>query len=158
MRYGSNRERVMAGVIAVALAAVLGAVACERSPLEPRFDEDRQAYVVETQLGDLVQTVELSSATPATGDTLRVRSTVRNTGADREIDHRVCGLDVRGIDLTRYGARCGGYSARSRLEPGDSVVGEEFGVVRSESGTYDLEVRHLVEPEHWIVIEVRVDG
>jgi hypothetical protein len=48
------------------------------------------------------------------------------------------------------------WSNQRTLAPGDSVVGEDVMQVTSPPGTYQLRVRHLLDPERWVTLRVVV--
>ncbi|MFW6201015.1 MAG: hypothetical protein ACOC8B_00420 [Gemmatimonadota bacterium] len=153
--YDPYPHRALLG--AAVLSLVSGLAACGESPLEPEFDEEEEAYVVVHRTGDLVQTLAFSDPTPSVGDTLSIRSTVINRGAPRGVESRICGLDVRGeVELSPASATCGGWSSSGTLAPGDSVIGWEHGVVNAEPGRRVLRVRHLIDPEVWLDVELTI--
>lgn len=116
--------------------------------------------VVTSMVGQLEQTLWLVPAEPAPGDTLRIRSVVGNLGTlPVETETRWCGLDLAGdlrLAWPPGWARCGAYSRGDELAHEDSVVEHEWGIVESPPGNYRLRVRHLLKPEHWAEVEVRV--
>jgi hypothetical protein len=113
--------------------------------------------VVVTPQG-LGQTVRLSPAEPATGDTLDILSVVVNqTTAAVDVESRICGLDLESsLKLTNAFPSCAGYSMRGALAPGDSLQGFARRVVAGPSGTYTLRVRHLLDPDVWVEVPVTV--
>lgn len=131
----------------------VSAIACSNTPSAsltgPR--------VVVTPQG-LEQTVRLSPAEPATGDTLVITSTVVNgTGAAVDVTSRICGIDVEtALKLAGPNMACAGYSMHGELAPGDSLLGSALGTVASGPGTYVLRVRHLLNPDVWVEIPITV--
>lgn len=160
---GTLRRTVAAHRARPALAALaflgllLALGGCGDAVVEPRFDPETRAFVVETAAGALAHTVRLSDAAPRPGDTLEIVSVVVNRGEERTVEGRICGLDLAGLELQEYGPVCGGYSARTRLARGDSVRTWDAGVVRAGPGTHRLRLRHLVDPDRWITIRIEVE-
>jgi hypothetical protein len=139
-------------------AVALGAVACGDSPTSVRFEIPLAPDQVAGS--GLIQTLELSSTRVARGSVIEIRSEVRNESSrDIPVAVRICGLDVRGVDveLPPETAFCGGYSMQTTLASGENVREVYPQVVRSGPGRYRLEVRHLLHPEHWAGIDIRVD-
>lgn len=112
---------------------------------------------VVTPLG-LEQTVRLSPAEPAPGDTLIIASVVMNgTSLPVDVTSRICGIDVETtLKLTGTNVACAGYSMHGELAPGDSLLGSAMGVVASAPGTYNLRVRHLLNPDVWVEVPITV--
>jgi hypothetical protein len=106
----------------------------------------------------LEQSVRLSPAEPAPGDTLDIASIVVNRSADPVgVVSRICGLDLETpLQLANPFVRCGGYSMQGALPPGDSVQGFDRRVVGSEPGSYRLRVRHLLNPDVWVEVPITV--
>lgn len=106
----------------------------------------------------LEQTIRLSPAEPATGDTLIIASTVVNgTGAAVEVTSRICGIDVETtLKLSGPNLSCAGYSMHGELAPGDSLLGSALGTVASGPGTYTLRIRHLLNPDVWVEVPITV--
>lgn len=79
----------------------------------------------------------ISSASPATGDTLRIRHAVMNTGdAVLQLDPELCDLEVTGtLALEPLARHC---VADGQLEPGDSAWIERTWIVTSPPGRYQL--------------------
>lgn len=139
-------------------AALVILAGCGETLLEPHYDEELQAYVVQDRIGDLVQTIEFSRARPVTGDTLRIESVVVNRGEARDVEARICGLDLdTDLELSDPFARCGGYSTSGQLASGDSLRSSEAGVIESAAGVYRVRIRHLLDPERWVAVEIEVD-
>jgi len=113
--------------------------------------------VVVTPQG-LEQTVRLSPAEPAPGDTLNIESIVVNgTAAPVDVVSRICGMDLETtLKLTYANLACAGYSMQGALAPGDSLLGFAGGVVASAPGQYTLRVRHLLDPDVWVDVPVTV--
>jgi len=80
---------------------------------------------------------------------------VVNRGSPKAVEARICGMDVRGVELETLIA-CDGYSMTRNLAEGDSVVTWERGIVRSGAGSYQLHLRHLLNPERWVGVELLV--
>lgn len=138
-------------------AALVIVTGCAGAVLEPSYDESRQAYTVQARVDDLVQTIEFSQARPAPGDTLRIESVVVNHGEARDVEARICGLDLEtDLELTDPFARCAGYSTSGQLASGDSLRSSDAGVIESGAGTYRVRVRHLLDPERWVAVEIEV--
>ena len=106
----------------------------------------------------LEQTVRLSPAEPATGDTVEITSIVVNqTGSGVDVASRICGLDLQtSLSLTNPFIWCGGYSAQGTLAAGDSIQGYDRRVVSGPAGTYTLRLRHLLNPDVWVDVPVTV--
>jgi hypothetical protein len=145
------------------LAGLMLLAACATDPTSTAGDRRQRddASVVATPEGAaaLRHEVYLSPAQPERGDTLRIRSVVRNTGSEPVVvSARICGVDLRGgpaLDVPW--ARCGGYSMdRHTMAPGDSIVEHDGGIVTSGIGEYELQVRHLLTPELWVKVPVMV--
>jgi hypothetical protein len=133
------------------------AVGCAETLLEPRYEESRQAWVLENRSGDVVQTLEFSHMRPAPGDTLRITSVVVNHGRARSIEARICGLDLAtDLELRDPFGRCGGYSMKGTLAAGDTLHSSEMGVVESGPDVYRVRIRHLLDPERWIRVNIEV--
>jgi len=113
--------------------------------------------VVVTPQG-LEQTVRLSPAEPAPGDTLDIVSVVVNGTAEPvDVSSRICGLDLESsLKLTNAFLSCAGYSMQGALAPRDSLLGFARRVVAGEPGEYTLRVRHLLDPEVWVEVPVIV--
>lgn len=130
---------------------------CNESPVEPYFDDDAQRYVIEKNFDGLEQKLFLSSLTPAYGDTLEIRSVVINTGDAREVESRICGLNIESkLVLQHAGPFCDGYSQLGLLETGESRETWEAGIVTSSPGTYRLQIQHLLDPESYVTVEIEV--
>jgi hypothetical protein len=111
-----------------------------------------------TRDATLQQVIRLRPATPAPDEILTIESVVINRGTQpAELTSRICGLDTKGdLALTGSLMMCAGYSMQGTLPPGDSLTGFDARVVASAPGHYTLRVRHLLDPERWVVIPVDV--
>lgn len=154
-----NFRRTTFGTAALAGAAILVAamIGCTADPTEPGIQPERGVVQEPAGFG-LIQTVRVTPATPAHGDTITVYSVVhKQAGAAVDVQSRICGLDLGGdMTLEDPFGRCGGYSMHSTLSPGDSVVALTQRVVESGPGRYTLRVRHLVTPELWVPVRIDV--
>lgn len=139
---------------AATLAATLG---CAGSPTEPSSGDESRSTDPDTSL---VQTLRVSDTDVRTGDTVRIASLVVNEGSVRvEVKARTCGLDFdTDLEHSQVGVRCMGYSTTEELAPGDSLEATAVRRVESGSGTYQVRVRHLLEPERWASFEMEVTG
>ncbi len=136
---------------------LLGAWGCADTPMDPGSGE--WCATVTARSGGLVISVELSDPSPAVGDTFWVRARVQNQGAPREVEARICGLDLEGLPLHPTLIACHGYSARWNLPTGGSSSWtEDARVVAGPPGQYRLRVRHLLEPETWVQMDVLVQA
>jgi hypothetical protein len=75
------------------------------------------------------------------------------------LSSRVCGLDYEGsLELTHPPEvlKCAGVSQASTLAPGDTARVGDLMRVASAPGTYTLRVRHALDPERWVSLEVVV--
>ncbi|HUH12471.1 MAG TPA: hypothetical protein VMK65_05155 [Longimicrobiales bacterium] len=138
-----------------AAALALLAAACGGDPAGPDASMER---VQLTPAEGLEQIVTVAATEITRGDTLEVRSVVRALGSAGPLEARICGLDLRGLELDDPFGRCAGYSMRAELAPGDSLVQVDRAVVASGVGSYTLRVRHLVEPDTWVEVPLRVVG
>lgn len=104
----------------------------------------------------LDQVVRIAPASPGSGGTLRITSTIYNRGAAPvDLSTRTCGLDTEG-DLTLSGSllMCAAFSRRVTLSPSDSVSAFDARVVASPPGRYTLRVRQALDPERWVAVPV----
>lgn len=148
------RGRAAAGAWMLMLAGCAFA-----EPLRPGEDVEPGVVVREQPVQPgLVQTVRVSPARPAPGDTLQITSVVRNRGTGAvEVVSRVCGLDLEtDLALGDPFGRCLAYSQQRPLAPGDSVREQESKTVLSRPGSYTLRLRHLLQPEQWISVPLAV--
>lgn len=157
MKAPVRSRSISCGVLALVLS--LAVTACdEEAPLDPLGADD--ALVAETELDDegIREVLEVHPAEPSPGDTLVVRSTVFYEGDEpARLESRLCGLDLRteGFDLAPVVA-CGGYSRSRLVSPGDTFRQEERAVLEAEPGLHGLEARHLLNPELWSQLNLRV--
>lgn len=139
--------------VAAALAAFVP-MACGDDPVGLQPHPERIEIL---PAAGLEQVVILSGTRFAQGDTVEVRSTVHaSSDAAAEVEARICGLDLLGLQLQDPFARCGGYSMRTQLAPGDSLLQRDARIIDSGPGSYTLRVRHLVAPDTWVDIPVEV--
>jgi hypothetical protein len=106
----------------------------------------------------LSQTIRVDPSEPATADTIRISSVLKNRSWQPvAIQARFCGLGLR-TDLALRDAflSCGAYSMSGTLGPGESMTETAMRIVDSGPGSYSLRVRHLLNPEHWVRLEIRV--
>ena len=107
----------------------------------------------------LVQTVQLSSARVAPGDTVGITATLENRGEKVvRVTTVVCNLDTDGtVELMPPFILCFAYSASLDLAPGESVTGHYAARIASPPGHYRLHVRHLLEPQSlWVNLPLEV--
>lgn len=160
-RAAPRRAALLAAVLAIAGAA------CARhapppppaAPAEPVDEHVRVERIVGRRTEEsLTQRVFIRPAQPWPGDTVTLRSTVVNAGRDSvRVEHVVCGLDVEAAAvLADPFVRCVAYSVRTTLAPGDSLVQIDRRVVIGPRGRYELRVRHLVSPERWMAVPMRI--
>ncbi|HET9250820.1 MAG TPA: hypothetical protein VFP58_01735 [Candidatus Eisenbacteria bacterium] len=135
-----------ASAIAALLLAAMGAQCHTQpnAPVEKRF----------------VQTVRLDPAEPQSGEQVTVWSKVTNVGGSPEWGtFMICGLGLGGdlaLSEVPGTARCAAVSFERQLAPGESVEMTDTKVVDSQAGTYELEVRHMVDPRATQKITVHV--
>lgn len=152
----SRRTRI--GTFALALAGAWS-LACATGPEIP---EDIEPGYTETPIvsqgGMLIQRVTVTPARPTMGDTIVIRSALRNAGATPvPIVATICGVHLQGtLRVADPFVRCAGYSMTGELAPGDSVIDSRRVVVASPPGMWELEVRHLLEPSTWVSVAVEV--
>jgi hypothetical protein len=124
----------------------------------PEFS--RAPREIRAEAGGLTQTLRLSATSLRAGDVLEIRSTLTNAGAQPVFaESRTCGLDLdmpEGLRGPDRWARCGGYSTAGPLAPGASLTDSERVVVAHRPGVHTIRVRHLLEPELWISVDVTV--
>lgn len=131
------------------------ALGCENNPIELERDDG----LARVALGSLEQTVAITPRQPIPGDRVWISSIVINRGGDpKQVESRICGLDLEAdVDLQWTSAvACAGYSTQGDLPPGDSLLGGDRRIVGSPPGEYSLRVRHLLDPEVWVEVAVRV--
>jgi len=106
----------------------------------------------------LRQRITLTPAVPASGDTVEVRSALRNVGTGVvPVTSTICGLHLRGsLSFVDPFTRCAGYSVSTELAAGDSVLDARRVVVTAGSGHWVLEVRQLLDPSAWVAVPVHV--
>lgn len=145
---------------ASALIVLFAAFGCGDAPTQSASASDGTARV--GRLGDIVQTVTLTPASPRSGETVSIRSAIVNRGsAPVPLTSRICGLDFEGsLDLAwplEIG-KCGGYSMHDALVPGDSVVTYDLMQVTAPAGRHVVRIRHALTPETWVELDVHVRG
>lgn len=145
---------------ASAIFVVVGSLilGCRSAPTQSEALGDGTALV--GRFGNLVQTVTITPASPASGENVSFRSVIVNRGsAPAAMTSRICGLDFGGtLELAwppRIG-KCGGYSSTGALAPGDSIVGHDLMQVASPPGRHGLRVRHALSPDTWVELSVDV--
>lgn len=142
----------------VSLAAIVTASACSGAS----NPEDRLAVGdARVQLpGGLSQRVTLVPAVLVDGRDVEIRSVIVNNGAAAvALTTRICGLDYEGsLELSQPPEvlKCAAHGMTASLAPGDSVVGADIMRVGSTSGTYELKVRHVIDPSQWVSLQVVV--
>jgi len=106
----------------------------------------------------LEQTVRLSPAVPAPGETLDITSVVVNqTTSAVDVTSRICGFDIESsLALVNSSLHCAGYSMHGELAAGDSILGFERREVAGQAGDYTLRIRHLLNPDVWVDVPVTV--
>jgi hypothetical protein len=131
---------------------------CRDAPTQADTLSDGTSLV--GRFGHVVQTVTLTPASPASGETVQIRSVVANSGSAAVVlDSRICGLDYGGsleLEWPPGIAKCAGYSSHGELAPGDSVVTYDLMRVDSPPGRHRLLVRHAISPEAWAELSVEV--
>jgi hypothetical protein len=147
--------------LSLALAAAVVTAGCSDSTGLEIIRDPAPAYSVaaEKAVGpSLVQRVRLSTNQPARGDTLVIRSTVKNQGsAPAAVEHVVCGFDYEDDDVLQQPfIICAAYSMTSTIAPGDSIMHEDRRVVGGRPGTHVVRFAHLVEPEQNVQIALTV--
>lgn len=148
--------RFMASLVVSALTAA----SCEPGgPMLPSPNAPGEIRQSVPGLPDLVQTVRVAPAEPASGDTILVTTVLRNTGSatSPDLEVSICGPGLRGtLSLANPFAACAGFSMQVQLAPGDSTTDAATRVVLSGPGTYVLEVNQVRRPETWLPVTVRV--
>lgn len=143
----------------IALLAAVLAAACTSTGAGP--DEGAPSDGAKVVLpGGLTQQVTVMPASPVSGTNVEVRSVIANEGAAPvALTSRICGLDYAGaLELTHPPEvmKCAGVSQSGSLAPGDSAVVHDIMRVTSAPGTHELRVRHALDPERWVSVEVVV--
>lgn len=70
---------------------------------------------------------------------------------------RICGLDLQTELRQPEGLfRCGAHSREGTLAPGDSIVEAESLLVAPRRGTYDVRLRHLLQPDRWVAFSIDI--
>jgi non-ribosomal peptide synthetase component F len=146
--------RRLAPVVAIALLVA----ACHEATVPDVLPLSGRAQV--SFPDGLTQTVTITPSAPRTMANLVVRSAVVNLGtAPVSLESRVCGLDFQGTLLLQGPpglAQCAAYSMSGTLAPGDSLVQSEPMQLLSPAGRYELLVRQVVTPSHWVTVPVTV--
>lgn len=135
------------------MRAIVGLVALLGLALDCRTDDATEARA------PLEQVVRLAPASPSSGGTLRITSTIYNRGAAPvDLSTRTCGLDIKG-DLALSGSllMCAAFSRQLTLSPSDSVSAFDARVVASPPGAYTLRVRQALHPERWVAVPVVIE-
>jgi len=158
-RHRAARAMPSGRKMACCAAVVLMALACTTGT-EPLADGS--PITVEQAVGfpgsGLRQRITLIPAAPAPGDTLEVRSVLRNVGTGLvPVTATICGVHLRGsLPFADPFVRCAGYSVTTELAAGDSVIDGRHVVVTAGPGHWVLEVRQLLDPSEWLAIPVVV--
>lgn len=143
----------------IPLVALGVALACSDSPTRADGDPLGKRTPID-KTGDLVQTLTLDPSRPRSGENVRIRSVIENRGDKSvQLSSRICGLDLEGtleLGWPPDVLKCAGYSSRQSLAPGDSIVDVDIMRVTSPAGGYVLKVRHSLDPEAWIELDVKV--
>jgi hypothetical protein len=166
-RLGSRRGRAGGGFGPRALAltgllAVLAAGCLEHDPAVPAEGvADRGGVrVLDYAASGLEQEVRIEPASLGPGDTLVIRSQIRNRGTEAaRIEARACGLDVESRSvLANPSPPCGGWATNRLLGPGSHLEREDRRELRipEEGPVVRVRVRRLVMPERWIELEIPV--
>lgn len=147
-------QRVLCGPLMVACAVL----ACGRPATSPGDSASEHARLLLAH--GLKQSVSLMPSVPVAGQNLTIRSVITNDGAQPvELESRHCGLDFAGDLVLEWPpeiGKCGAYSGRGLLQPGDSVVTSDIMRVSSPPDRYSLRVRHALAPEAWAELSVVV--
>ena len=144
-----------------ALVAAVATSACSDSVAPDDAPAPAPAYSVaaEKSIGaSLVQRVRLSTNQPARGDTLVIRSVVKNQGsAPATVEHVVCGFDYADDNILHQPfIMCAAYSMRSTIAPGDSIMHEDRRVVAARPGTHTIRFAHVVNPKIDVSVPILV--
>ena len=132
--------------------ALIG-IGCEFGPIDPVTQVDRRIVIQ-----GLEQTIRLSQDRSAWGDTIHIASVVLNrSGSPKTVSARTCGVDLQSdAVLQSYLVRCAAYSGHFTIAPGDLVVEQESRIVHANPGQYSIRIRHLLDPEVWLVVPLIV--
>ncbi len=146
--------------IASLAVAALAAASCEPGgPMLPSPNAPGEIRQSVPGHPDLVQTVRITPAEPAKGDTIVVTTVLTNVGSatSQPLEVSICGPGLRGsLSIANPFAVCAGFSMQVTLAPGDSTLDAATRVVESGPGTYVLEVNQVRRPETWLPVTVRV--
>jgi hypothetical protein len=114
---------------------------------------------VDAPAARLEQIVRLSPASPATGQVVRIQSTIINRGTSPiDVTSRTCGLDTNGdLELSGSLLMCAAFSRQVTLVPSDSLSAFDARTVTSPPGRYTLRVRHALDPERWLEVPVVIE-
>lgn len=147
-----------------ALLLLLPVLGCsgDRTLLLPEFDDGAGTFVVERSVQNgIVQTLFLSHAEVAPGDTLRILSVVSNRGhSPVTVGLTDCRIHLR-TRMDHEDARpcfADTVSGTRTLGPGQSRSQDAVIVVHAQPGTYRVQVQHLVDPSFWLPFDLRVRG
>lgn len=150
---------VRIAVSALGASLLLAPLACG-SPVEVTWTT-RELGESEVELFDgLVQRVTVTPADPEIGAEVEIRSVVRNP--DRSTPRflsNICRLDLEsGLELMTAPdwAECKGLPHQVDLAPGDSVVVVTRQRVHGEAGEHEVRVLHVLEPQSWVPVKVRL--
>lgn len=146
-------------LIALILAFAPG---CNREAAAPELAE--RTAVASPFAGGLTQHVSVRYPERRDGRTeFIIQSRLVNQGASpATVRYRVCFLFDDDLRTTlRHGPSalpgCLAVEARETLAPGDSSAAVFYwGHALSSPGTYDVEVRQSLDPEHWTRVQVQV--
>ncbi len=141
------------------LAAGTMLAACTLENAAPR-ERAAEGEASVTLPGGLTQHVRLEPTEPTGGLNVTLHSAIVNGGSDAvAVTARICGLDYAGaLELTHPPEvmKCAGVSQSTMLAAGDSLVVGDIMRVTSPPGTHELRVRHALDPERWVSLEVVV--
>ena len=135
------------GAVHIGVLAV-SALACGDSGTEPVAFPDAATYTFEVGDG-IIQTVMLDPASPFTGDTMSLRSTIQNAGDSTiQVSLKLCGLIFGGSLAFRDGfeVRCAGDSFHGAMNSGETAILLERLIIESDPGQYVLTMQHLLHP------------
>ena len=150
--------------MSVAAMTLLTAAACGGNGTAPQATDDP---VPNLDLGTarawqarpaIVQTLQLLNPGLRVGDTLKLRSILRNV-SDKPVtvEYVNCELDLEG-DLRTEAPLilCFAYSSETTLAPGQQIVGDLQRRLASGPGRYTIRVKHLLNPDVWVPAELTV--